>query len=338
VALCGIAFYKNAELGILKSIMPKLLEQVSDLMRVRHYSIHTEQTYKYWIKKYIVFHELRHPTELGAEHVRAFLSHLAVERNVAASTQNQALAAVLFLYRDILAVDLDWIEGVERAKKPKRIPVVFTKDEVRLILSQLKGVNRLAASLLYGAGMRLMECLRLRVKDIDFGYHQITVHDAKGGKERVTTLPDKLVEALTVHLESVRALHQRDLSAGFGEKILPYALARKYPSAGREWKWQLVFPSARFSPDPRSGQVARHHLSDTTLQKAVHNALRAANINKHGSCHTFRHSFATHLVEAGYDIRTVQDLLGHADITTTMIYTHVAGRGGHGVRSPLDSI
>ena len=195
--------------------MPKLLEQVSDLMRVRNYSIHTEQTYKYWIKKYIVFHELRHPTELGAEHVRAFLSHLAVERNVAASTQNQALAAVLFLYRDILAVDLDWIEGVERAKKPKRIPVVFTKDEVRLILSQLKGVNRLAASLLYGAGMRLMECLRLRVKDMDFGYHQITIHDAKGGKERVTTLPNKLVEALTVHLESVRALHQRDLSAGF---------------------------------------------------------------------------------------------------------------------------
>ena len=273
---------------------------------------------------------------MGAAEIEAFLTHLAVKENVAASTQNQAFSALLFLYRDVLHKELDGPINALRAKKPKRLPTVLTKEEVYRLLGHLSGDHLLMAKLLYGSGLRLMECLRLRVKDIDFSQYQIIVRDGKGQKDRVTMLPKSLIAPLQAHLQSVERLHQEDLARGFGSVYLPYALERKYPNADREWIWQYVFPSQRLSVDPRSGVVRRHHLDESGLQKAVRAAARAAGIPKKASCHTFRHSFATHLLENHYDIRTVQELLGHKDVKTTMIYTHVLNRGGLAVRSPLD--
>jgi integron integrase len=318
--------------------MPKLLDLVRQEIRTRHYSIRTEAAYTHWIKQFIIFHNKRHPADMAEREVRAFLSHLAVNRAIAASTQNQALSALLFLYNHVLHQPLEWLDGVTRAKLPSRLPLVFTRDEVQAILAQLDGQTWLMASLLYGAGLRLMECLRLRVKDIDFGYLQITVRDGKGGKDRVTLLPEAIIAPLERHLAKVRARHEQDLKEGFGAVYLPFALERKYPAASHKWGWQYVFPAARRSVDPRSGAVRRHHVDEQMLQKAVKAAVYAAGINKPGSCHTFRHSFATHLLEDGYDIRTVQELLGHKDVRTTMIYTHVLNRGGKAVRSPLERL
>lgn len=315
---------------------PRLLDQVRDKIRTKHYSIRTEDSYLGWIKRYILFHNKRHPLEMGAYEVEQFLTHLAIKGNVAASTQNQALSAILFLYREVLDVQLEWMENMVRAKKPERIPVVLTRDEVRVVLARLDGQARLMANLLYGSGLRLMECLRLRVKDVDFDYHEILVRDGKGQKDRATMLPDSLTGPLREQLERVRILHRQDLAEGFGEVYLPYALERKYPNAGHEWGWQYVFPSKQRSVDPRSGKTRRHHLDPKILQRAVKQAVRGAGIHKPASCHTLRHSFATHLLENGYDIRTIQELMGHKDVRTTMIYTHVLNRGAHGVRSPLD--
>lgn len=316
--------------------MPKLLEQVRLLARARHYSYRTEKAYLYWIRQFIIFHHKRHPAQMGASEVESFLSYLAAERGVAASTQNQALASILFLYKDVLGQTLPWLANVTRAKSSKRVPVVLTKNEVRALLSHLNGTSWIMASLLYGAGLRLRECLRLRVKDIDFAYRQITVRDGKGGKDRITLFPQSLIKPLQLHLQRVKALHEQDLRKGFGRVELPFALARKYLQAELEWGWQYVFPSYKRSHDPRSNVARRHHVSEAALQRAVKKAFRSAEINKVGSCHTFRHSFATHLLEDGYDIRTVQELLGHKELSTTMIYTHVLNRGGKGVRSPLD--
>ncbi len=314
----------------------KLLDQVRDVMRLKHYSIRTEESYVDWIKRYILFHKKRHPREMGGAQVEAFLTHLAVEGNVAASTQNQALSALLFLYREVLHQDLDVpIESV-RAKKPKRLPTVLTRAEARKIIESMSGVYQLMTKLLYGSGLRLMECVRLRVKDIDFERREITVRDAKGGHERVTMLPESLIAPLQEHLKRVQLLYEQDLAAGYGQVYLPYALDRKYPSASREWGWQYVFPSDRLSTDPRTGIKRRHHVDESNLQRAVKDAARLARLTKPVTCHTFRHSFATHLLESGYDIRTVQELLGHKDVKTTMIYTHVLNRGGLAVRSPLD--
>jgi integron integrase len=318
--------------------MSLLLDQTRHLLRIRHYSIRTEQAYLRWIREYIIFHGKRHPSALGPSEVTAFLSYLASDRHVAASTQQQATSALLFLYRDVLHIDLPWLSHIERAKQPSRLPVVFTRAETRAVLAHLRGDNWLMASLLYGAGRRLMECLRLRVKDLDFGYNQITVRDGKGAKDRVTMLPAPLGEPLQRQIARVRLLHEADLGNGYGEVYLPFALARKYPNAGKELAWQYVFPASKPSLDPRSGKQRRHHIAETALQKAVRAAIRAAGINKLASCHTFRHSFATHLLEDGYDIRTVQELLGHKNVVTTMIYTHVLNRGGKGVRSPLEQL
>lgn len=295
--------------------MSQLLDRVREAIRTRHYSIRTEESYIRWIREYILFSDKRHPAELGAKEVAAFVSHLAVKRNVAASTQNQALSALLFLYREVLDHPIEWVDDVERAKKPKRLPVVFTTDEVRAVLGRLRVEMWLMASLLYGSGLRLMECVRLRVKDVDFAQLQIVVREGKGGKDRVTMLPSPLVEPLRRQLERVRALHEADIRDGFGRVYLPYALARKYPNAEREWGWQYVFPALKRSIDPLNGREQRHHIAETALQKAVRAAIRAAGIPKAGSCHTLRHSFAAHLLEAGYDIRTIQELLGHADIS-----------------------
>jgi integron integrase len=316
--------------------MPKLLEQVRNELRTRHYSYRTEQTYLQWIKQFILFHGKRHPSLLASEDIGSFLTHLAVQRTVAASTQNQALAALLFLYKHVLRIDLPRLENVARAKKPVRLPTVLTRDEVNAVLSQLTPTKWLMAGLLYGSGLRLNECLRLRVKDLDFTYRQITVRDGKGGRDRVTVLPATLVQPLQGHLVRVRSLHTQDLKQGYGAVHLPTALARKYPNAKHEWAWQFVFPAANRSRDPRSGLVLRHHVGDWVLQNAVKEAVRKAGIQKPASCHTFRHSFATHLLESGSDIRTLQELLGHKDVSTTMIYTHVLNRGGKGVQSPLD--
>jgi integron integrase len=315
---------------------PRLLDQVRELIRIRHYSVRTEQAYVQWIRRFILFNGKRHPREMGAAELTAFLSDLAVQRNVAASTQNQALHAILFLYRDVLKIDLPWLNDVQRAKRPQHLPVVFTRDEVKALLAQLEGTTWLMATLIYGSGLRLLECLSLRVKDVDFHYKQLAVRDAKGQKDRVTMLPNSLVDPMRTHLARVHRLHETDLREGFGHVYLPSALAAKYPSADREWAWQYVFPSARRSIDPRSGSERRHHASEDALQRAVKQAIRNANIFKPGSVHTLRHSFATHLLESGYDIRTVQELLGHSDVKTTMIYTHVLNRGGRGVVSPVD--
>jgi integron integrase len=275
---------------------------------------------------------------MGAGEVEAFLSWLATERNVAAATQNQALSALLFLYKELLGQDLPWFKDLVRARRPVRVPVVLSRDEVQRLLAQLEGAKWLMASLLYGAGLRQIECLQLRVKDVDFAYRQVLVRDAKGAKDRVTMLPEHSVQPLQAHLGRVRMLHQRDLAAGHGEVSLPFALARKYPNAAREWSWQFVFPSGVLSADPDSGALRRHHVFPDTLGRAVKAAARAARVVKPVSCHTLRHSFATHLLEGGYDIRTVQELLGHADVSTTMIYTHVLNKGGRGVASPLDRL
>jgi integron integrase len=315
---------------------PKLLDEVRRVLRFKHYSLRTEEAYVDWIRRFIVFHGKRHPREMGVGEVRAFLTHLATERKVSASTQNQALSAMLFLYEHVLEVELGWIEGVERAKKPLRLPVVLTPEEARALLASMPEAYRLMAELLYGSGLRLMECLRLRVKDLDFGSLQITVRDGKGQKDRITMLPVSLAPALRVHLERVRGLHEKDLADGFGRVWLPDALERKYPRAPQEWGWQWVFPAERLSIDPRSEVKRRHHVHEKNLQNAVKSAVRATGIAKPASPHSFRHSFATHLLEAGYDIRTVQELLGHKEVSTTMIYTHVLNRPGLAVRSPLD--
>lgn len=315
---------------------PKLLDRVRAVARMRHLSLRTEQAYSDWIRRFILFHGKRRPETMGADEVREFLSHLAVEGNVAASTQNVALCALLFLYRDVLGLELLHVGGIERAKRPARLPVVFTRAEAAAVISRLSRTYRLIAELLYGSGLRLMEALRLRVKDLDFEYMEILVRDGKGEKDRRTILPRPLAEPLRSQLERVRLLHESDLREGLGEVYLPYALARKYPAAARQWAWQYVFPSTRLSADPRSGVTRRQHASADSVQREVKRAIREAGITKHGGCHTLRHSFATHLLEDGYDLRTIQELLGHSDVRTTQIYTHVLNRGGRGVRSPLE--
>src|SRR6266446_6068844 len=307
---------------------PKLLDRVRDVIRRKHFSIRTEQTYTDWIRRFILFHGKRHPAEMAEPEVTQLLTSLARDGNVAASTQNQALSAVLFLYKEVLKQEIGWLDGVERAKRPARLPVVLSRDEVHKIFAHLHGTPRLMAGLLYGSGLRLMECVRLRVKDVDFGYARITVRDTKGNKDRVTMLPVNLAKPLERHLQKAKAQHEQDLEDGFGSVYLPYALARKFPNAAREWSWQYAFPSSRLSVDPRfasdGGEPAkrRHHIDESALQLAVKKAVRASGIHKPASCHTLRHSFATHLLEDGYDIRTVQEMLGHKDVSTTMIYTH----------------
>ncbi len=320
------------------SSAPRLLDQVRGKIRLKHYSIRTEQAYLDWIKRFIRHFDKRHPREMGADEVATFLTHLAVAGKVAASTQNQAKSALLFLYREVLEVQLPWLDNVAQAKAPKRLPVVLTRAETQSLLVRLEGTHWLIASLLYGTGLRLMEGLRLRVKDVEFSRGEILVRDGKGFKDRVTMLPATLAQPLKDHLAKVKTLHQRDLGAGGGEVYLPYALDRKYPTAGREWMWQYLFPSATLSVDPRSGKTRRHHLQDQAVQRALKQAVRDAGVNKPATPHTLRHSFATHLLEGGYDIRTVQELLGHSDVSTTMIYTHVLNKGGRGVVSPIDQM
>jgi integron integrase len=314
----------------------KLLDQLRDVLQTQHYSIRTEKAYVDWARRYILFHDKRHPKDMGAPEIEAFLTHLALERNVAASTQNQALSAILFLYREVLGIEMKSVDAV-RARKPKRLPTVLTRSEAMRVINAMTGTPQLMAKLLYGSGLRLLECVRLRVKDVDFEQHTITVRDGKGEKDRVTMLPDSAVTPLREHLARVEQLHRQDLAAGNGAVHLPYALENKYPNANREWCWQYVFPARSLSFDPRSGVMRRHHVHENSLQKAIQAAARLAGItNKPVSPHTFRHSFATHLLESSYDIRTVQELLGHKDVRTTMIYTHVINRGALAVRSPLD--
>jgi len=317
---------------------PKLLDQVQAVLRTKHYSIRTERVYLDWIKRYILFHDKTHPAQMGAAEVEAFLSHLAVAGKVAASTQNQAKSALLFLYREVLAIELPWLDNVTQAKMPQRLPVVLTASEVKSVLNRLDGTLWLMASLLYGGGLRLMECVRLRVKDVDFEMRQVTVREGKGFKDRVTMLPESSIAPLQAHLARVKALHDEDVAAGYGAVYLPYALDKKYPNAAKEWGWQYVFPARNLSLDPRSGVTRRHHVDEKSLQRAVKRAAQQAGIAKPVTPHTFRHSFATHLLQSGYDIRTVQELLGHKDVQTTMIYTHVLNRGGKGVQSPLDNL
>ncbi len=315
---------------------PKLLTVVRDKMRARHFSYRTEETYIGWIKRFILYHGKRHPNEMGAAEVEGFLTHLAVERRVSASTQNQALGALLFLYRHALEVDLPWLENVVRARKSLHVPVVLSRREVQTLLAQLEPPFDLIVQLLYGSGLRLSEALRLRVKDVDFEYSQIAVRDGKGKKDRMTILPDSLVAALQAHLRSVRARHNHAVKLGYAGVDLPEALASKYPAATKDWGWQYVFPSARPSRDPRSGAFRRHHLHETSVQRTVRVAARRLGIVKPIGPHTLRHCFATHLLERGYDIRTVQELMGHSDVRTTQIYTHVMKKGAGAVKSPLD--
>lgn len=317
---------------------PKFLDLLREALRVRHYSLRTEDAYLDWTRRFILFHGKRHPRDMGAVEVQAFLTHLAVERHVSASTQNQAKSALLFVYREFLHVDLPWLAEVVQAKRTPRLPVVLSPGEVRVLLDQMEGGMALVARLLYGTGLRLMEGLHLRVKDMDFEQREIIVRDGKGGKDRVTMLPDQLVVPLRRHLERVRALHEQDLAEGFGEVYLPDALAEKFKQAPRAWGWQWVFPSHQRSADPRTGLMRRHHLHPESVQKAVRLAARAGELHKPITPHVLRHSFATHLLAAGHDIRTIQELLGHKDVATTMIYTHVLNRGGRGVASPLDGL
>jgi integron integrase len=316
----------------------QFLETVKAAIRVRHYSLRTEHTYLEWIVRFIRFHHHRHPREMGEAEVGAFLSYLAVDLRVAASTQNQALNALNFLYKAVLERPLGELHGVVRAKRPQRLPVVLTQDEVRRLLREVDGSHWLVACLLYGSGLRLMEATRLRVKDLDFHHRAMVVRDGKGGKDRVVTLPDELFVPLRRHLQAVKLVHEKDLGDGFGEVYLPRALARKYPSAARQWAWQYVFPARRRSVDPRGGGKRRHHIDESAVQRAIKHAVRKAGIEKPASCHTLRHSFATHLLERGMDIRTVQEQLGHKDVRTTQIYTHILNRGGNAVLSPLGSV
>ncbi|MEQ1488647.1 MAG: integron integrase [Methylotenera sp.] len=328
----------------LKNEPPKLLDQVRGKIRLKHYSIRTEQAYVDWIKRFILHFDKQHPKDLGAAQVEQFLTHLAVVGKVSASTQNQAKSALLFLYKEILGSELPWLDDVEQAKTSKRLPVVLTQQEVQAILSQLSGTHHLVVSMLYGTGMRILEGLRLRVKDIDFARKEILIRDGKGYKDRVTMLPLSLVAPLQAHLAQVKILHEKDLAQGYGAVYMPFALGKKYPYAARDWAWQYVFPSGKLSVDPRSldengaGETRRHHVQDQAIQRAVRQAVVDANLTKPATPHTFRHSFATHLLESGYDIRTVQELLGHSDVATTMIYTHVLNKGGRGVSSPLDGL
>jgi integron integrase len=316
----------------------RLVERLRDEIRARHYSRRTEQAYWHWIRRFIFFHGKRHPREMGEAEVGAFISWLATEGNVAAATQNQALSALLFLYKHVLARNLPWLGDLVRAQRPVRLPTVLTESEVRRLLANVEGVGALMTGLLYGAGLRQIECLSLRVKDVDFAYRQVLVRDGKGAKDRVTMLPEGLVQPLQAHLGRVRLLHRRDLDEGYGEVSLPFALARKYPRAGYQWAWQFLFPSNNRSADPEDGVIRRHHIHPDTLGRIVKRAAERAGIVKPVSCHALRHSFATHLLERGHDIRTVQELLGHSDVSTTMIYTHVMNKGARGVKSPLDRL
>lgn len=317
---------------------PKLLDQLREALRVRHYSRRTEVTYCQWVKRFIFFHGVRHPREMAEPEINAFLTDLAVKQKVSASTQTQALSALLFLYRHVLRKDIGDLGKIVRAKKPKRLPVVMTRDEVREILGCLSGEKRLMAGLLYGAGLRLMECLRLRVQDIDFEQREILIRDGKGGKDRRTMFPATLTGPMKEHLKKVKRLHEQDLAEGWGKVRLPHALERKYPDAPRQWRWQWVFPQENRWKNTKTGEEGRHHMHETLLQRAIKEAVSQSGIVKRIGCHTFRHSFATHLLEDGYDIRTIQELLGHKDVSTTMIYTHVLNKGGQGVRSPVDAL
>jgi len=343
VSVCN--YYTTAKLGrqslVTKCRMgepakPRLLDQVRESLRVRHYSYRTEEQYLAWIRRYILFHHKRHPRDMGVAEVEAFLSDLAVRGEVAAATQNQALAALLFLYRHVLRQDLPWVQNVVRARKPKRLPVVLSRAETRAVLAQLPGVYWLIGNLLYGSGLRLMECLRLRVQDIDFGYSRVTVRGGKGGKDRVTVLPDLIATPLRLHLQAMEERHRAAVREGYGGVELPPAVAHKNPAAALQWAWQYVFPALHASADPRSGVKRRHHVMEDSVQRQMRHAVRRSGINKAASCHTLRHCFATHLLERGYDIRTVQELLGHADVSTTQLYTHVLQKGANAVASPAD--
>ncbi len=318
---------------------PRLLDQVRRRMRAQHMSLSTEKSYVSWIRRFILYHGKRHPKDMAEPEINAFLSHLAADRHVSASTQNQALSAILFLYRAVLEKELGDFGDLIRAKRPRKLPVVLTRSEVQSVLGAIDSEDdQLILQLLYGTGMRLREGLRLRIKDVDFSYNEITVRDGKGFKDRMTMLPELLKPQLARHLKEVRSLHRQDLQQGRGKVYLPYALARKYPGAPAEWGWQFVFPAPNFSRDPRSGVIRRHHRHERAIQRSFKRAVRKTNIAKHASVHTLRHSFATHLIRSGKDIRTVQELLGHKDVKTTEIYTHVLNRGGRGVQSPLDSL
>jgi len=316
----------------------KLLARLREAIRVRHYSRRTEEAYVWWVRRYVRFCGVRHPRELGPTDVTRFLSSLAIDRHVSASTQNQALSALVFLYAEVLELPVGWLEALVRAKRPARVPVVLTKEEVRQVLERVPGVSWVVAALLYGTGMRLLEALQLRVKDVDFAANEITIRGGKGDRDRVTMLPERLKGPLLHHLAEVRRQHELDCAEGAGSVELPGALGAKYPAVGREWGWQWVFPASRVYEDRATGQRRRHHLHETVVQRAFREAVRATGMAKRASCHTLRHSFATHLLDAGYDIRTVQELLGHRDVKTTMIYTHVLRRGGYGVRSPADTL
>jgi len=316
----------------------RLLDQVREVIRKKHYSIRTEQAYVQWIRRFILFHGKRHPKDMGEKEISQYISHLATHGKVAASTQNQALNALVFLYKHVLQMELGDFGHMERAKRPKRLPTVLNKEEVARVLTAISGTYGLMAKIIYGCGLRLMECVRLRVKDVDFERNQITVRDGKGMKDRTTMLPEQLKSFLSEHLRRVKILHEKDLKNGLGQVYMPFALERKYPKAAREWGWQYAFPSERITADPRSGKMRRHHISESGLQKAVRTAARTAGILKPVSPHTLRHSFATQLLEANYDIRTVQELLGHKDVSTTMIYTHVINKDGMGVQSPFDTL
>ena len=315
---------------------PKLLELFREALRVRHYSNRTEETYCSWVKRYVHFHNMRHPKEMGELEINAFLTHLAVNEKVSASTQNQALSALLFLYRNVIGKEVGDLGHVIRARKPTHLPVVLTREEVKALLPQMTGDKWLMASLMYGSGLRLMACLRLRVQDNDFSRNEILVRDGKGAKDRITMLPESLKKPLGDHLKNVKSIHDKDLAEGWGRVLLPGALDRKYPNAPAEWRWQWVFPQENRWVNMTTREEGRHHIHETSIQRAVKDATQRAGIVKHAGCHTFRHSFATHLLEAGYDIRTIQELMGHKDVSTTMIYTHVLNKGGHGVKSPVD--
>jgi integron integrase len=328
----------KSESSLVRDDKPKLLDRLRQGLRARHYSRRTEQTYCSWVKRFIFFHNVRHPAEMAETEINAFLTHLAVKEKVSASTQNQALSALLFLYRHVIGHEVGDLGDVIRARKPKRLPVVMTREEVKAVLANLTGDKWLMASLMYGAGLRLMECLRLRVQDIDFARNEIHVRDGKGAKDRITMLPESLKAALKDHLKRVKAIHDRDVADGWGRVQMPSALDRKCPNAPKDWRRQWVFPQENRWTNTQTKEQGRHHIDESLIQKAVRDALAKAGLTKRATCHTFRHSFATHLLEGGYDIRTVQELLGHNDVKTTMIYTHVLNRGPSGVRSPVDGL